>query len=331
MSRILALAEKELLQIRRDHVLPRLIVLLPSLMLLLFGYAINFTLKNIPVAVLDAAQDRISETLLWELTKEGTFRLALQGPEPGGGGGRPGPGPRPGWAWSSPAGALERVRRGESVGLEIYVDGTDPNFAFQAQAALRKGHPGGERPHPGGPGPGRGKGASPFVPGASHPLQPGEQNRLVHDPGHPRPGPHRVHRSPHRLGHRAGGGKPHDGKPPGLPPAPPRGGAGEGAPLPPHRLWGGPSGAGPGALGLRGAGAGKPLPSSFWPCSSSSWAPWPPGSSSPPWPAPRCRRSSAPTPTLLPTIVLSGFVFPIEGMPRLLPGPFLPGARPLPH
>ena len=137
MSRILALAEKELLQIRRDHVLPWLIVLLPSLMLFLFGYAINFTLKNIPVAVHDAAQDRISKTLLWELTKEGTFRLALQAQsreevvaalDRG----------RARVGLVVPAGALERVRRGESVGLEIYVDGTDPNFAFQAQAALRR-------------------------------------------------------------------------------------------------------------------------------------------------------------------------------------------------
>ncbi|MCH1927551.1 hypothetical protein L6232_22395, partial [Shewanella sp. C31] len=76
MNRILALAEKELLQIRRDHVLPRLIVLLPSLMLLLFGYAINFTLKGIPLAVYDASQDRVSQALLEELAKEGRFLLA---------------------------------------------------------------------------------------------------------------------------------------------------------------------------------------------------------------------------------------------------------------
>ncbi|BCZ86908.1 hypothetical protein TthAA11_10900 [Thermus thermophilus] len=55
MSRILALAEKELLQLRRDPVLLRLVMLLPALMLLLFGYAINFTLKNIPLALYDAS------------------------------------------------------------------------------------------------------------------------------------------------------------------------------------------------------------------------------------------------------------------------------------
>ncbi|WP_243093923.1 ABC transporter permease [Thermus thalpophilus] len=137
MSRILALAEKEFLQIRRDHVLPRLILLLPTLMLLLFGYAINFTLENISLAVYDASQDRISQTLLQELTRDNRFRLKVvaQSPEEvvaavDRGQARVG--------LVVPEGALAKVRRGESVNLEVYVDGTDPNFAFQAQAALRK-------------------------------------------------------------------------------------------------------------------------------------------------------------------------------------------------
>ena len=137
MSRVLALAQKELLQIRRDHVLPRLIVLLPTAMLLLFGYAINFTLKGIPLALYDASKDRISEALLGELTREGVFRLALEAESPEGvvaaidrGQARVG--------LAVPPRALEKVRQGESVVLRVYVDGTDPNFAFQAQAALRK-------------------------------------------------------------------------------------------------------------------------------------------------------------------------------------------------
>jgi ABC-2 type transport system permease protein len=137
VNRILALAEKEFLQIRRDRVLPRLIVLLPSLMLLLFGYAINFTLKHIPLALHDAAQDRISQALLAALGEEERFRLAYTAQTPeevvealDRGRARVG--------LVVPPGALERVRRGESVALEVYVDGTDPNFAFQAQAALRR-------------------------------------------------------------------------------------------------------------------------------------------------------------------------------------------------
>jgi len=37
-----------------------------------------------------------------------------------------------------PEGALQTVRQDKSLVVEVYVDGSDPNFAFQAQAALRK-------------------------------------------------------------------------------------------------------------------------------------------------------------------------------------------------
>lgn len=137
MSRILALAEKEFIQLRRDPVLLRLVVFLPALMLLLFGYAINFTLSNVPLSLYDASRDRISQSLLEELLKENRFRLAVRLKSPEGvvaaidrGEARVG--------LVVLEGALEKVRRGESVNLEIYADGTDPNFAFQIQAALRK-------------------------------------------------------------------------------------------------------------------------------------------------------------------------------------------------
>lgn len=137
MIRILALAEKDLIQLRRDPVLLRLVVFLPALMLLLFGYAINFTLSNVPLTLDDASRDRISQSLLEELLKENRFRLAVRLESPEGvvaaidlGEARIG--------LVVPEGALEKVRRWQSVDLEIYVDGTDPNFAFQTQAALRK-------------------------------------------------------------------------------------------------------------------------------------------------------------------------------------------------
>lgn len=137
MSRILALAGKEFIQLRRDPVFLRLVVFLPALMLLLFGYAINFTLSNVPLSLYDASRDRISQSLLEELLKENRFRLAVRLKSPEGvvaaidrGEARVG--------LVVLEGALEKVRRGESVNLEIYADGTDPNFAFQIQAALRK-------------------------------------------------------------------------------------------------------------------------------------------------------------------------------------------------
>ncbi|ADH64904.1 ABC-2 type transporter [Allomeiothermus silvanus DSM 9946] len=137
MNRIAALARKEFTQIRRDHVLSRLIVGLPIVMTLLFGYAINFTLSGIRLAVYDGSQDRISQYLLQELQKEDRFRITYAAR-------RPEEVPQAIQENKArvglviPAGALQTVRQDQAVQLEVYVDGSDPNFAFQAQAALRK-------------------------------------------------------------------------------------------------------------------------------------------------------------------------------------------------
>ncbi|WP_027891537.1 ABC transporter permease [Calidithermus chliarophilus] len=137
MTRVLAVAHKEITQIRRDHVLPRLIVGLPVMMMLLFGYAINFTLSGIRLSVYDGSADRVSQALVQELGKDDKFRLthAARSPQEvpeaiDEGRARVG--------LVIPEGALQTVRQDKSLVIEVYVDGSDPNFAFQAQAALRK-------------------------------------------------------------------------------------------------------------------------------------------------------------------------------------------------
>lgn len=137
MNRILALAQKEFTQIRRDHVLSRLIVGLPIVMTLLFGYAINFTLSNIRLALYDGSQDRISQNLVQELQKEDRFKITVNASSPeeiptaiNHNKARVG--------LVIPPDALGTVRADKAVQLEVYVDGSDPNFAFQTQAALRK-------------------------------------------------------------------------------------------------------------------------------------------------------------------------------------------------
>jgi len=136
-SRVRAVARKEMLELRRDPVLLRVIVVLPVAMLLLFGYAVNFNLKHIPLAVWDRANDRISQALVRELEADGKFdvvrhvqseeelvrlidrqqaRVGLE----------------------LPPGMLERIRAGQGVKLTALVDGSDPTFAFQAQVGLQK-------------------------------------------------------------------------------------------------------------------------------------------------------------------------------------------------
>ena len=72
--RVLAVARKELLQLVRDRLSLGFIVGIPSLQLLLFGYAINLDVRNIPTAVVDQAQSALSRELVGELAATQTFR-----------------------------------------------------------------------------------------------------------------------------------------------------------------------------------------------------------------------------------------------------------------
>ncbi len=136
-SRVRAVAKKEMLELRRDPVLLRVIVVLPVAMLLLFGYAVNFNLKHIPLAVWDRAHDRISRALVRELEKDGKFDVVYRAT---------------GEAelkrlidrqearvgLELPPKMLEELRAGRGVRLRALVDGSDPTFAFQVQVGLQK-------------------------------------------------------------------------------------------------------------------------------------------------------------------------------------------------
>ncbi len=136
-SRVRAVARKEMLELRRDPVLLRVILILPVAMLLLFGYAVNFNLERIPTAVWDRADDRISRALVRELEKDGKFDVAARAPseeelkrlidrQ------------RARVGLVVPPALLERIRAGKGVRLRALVDGSDPTFAFQAQVGLQK-------------------------------------------------------------------------------------------------------------------------------------------------------------------------------------------------
>ena len=72
--RVVAVARKELLQLVRDRLSLGFIVGIPSLQLLLFGYAINLDVRHIPTAVVDQAQTALSRQLVGELAATQTFR-----------------------------------------------------------------------------------------------------------------------------------------------------------------------------------------------------------------------------------------------------------------
>jgi len=72
--RVVAVARKELLQLVRDRLSLGFIVGIPSLQLLLFGYAINLDVRHIPTAIVDQSQTALSRQLVGELAATQTFR-----------------------------------------------------------------------------------------------------------------------------------------------------------------------------------------------------------------------------------------------------------------
>jgi ABC-2 type transport system permease protein len=75
VRRTLAMARKEFRQLVRDRLTLGMIVGIPSLQLVLFGYAINLDVRYIPTAVLDRANSALSRRLIGELEATQTFQM----------------------------------------------------------------------------------------------------------------------------------------------------------------------------------------------------------------------------------------------------------------
>jgi ABC-2 type transport system permease protein len=68
MTRLLALTWKEFLQLRRDRMTLRMIVMVPLLQTLIFGYAINYDVKHLKTVVLDESRSFESRELVAKMT-----------------------------------------------------------------------------------------------------------------------------------------------------------------------------------------------------------------------------------------------------------------------
>lgn len=78
LARVLAIARKEFLQLLRDRLTLAMMVGIPALQLVLFGYAIDVDVRNVPTAVLDRSQTAESRKLLGELAATQTFDLVRE-------------------------------------------------------------------------------------------------------------------------------------------------------------------------------------------------------------------------------------------------------------
>lgn len=101
--RLLAVVVKELRQMRRDRLTLAMIVGIPVIQLLVFGYAINLTLRGLPAGVADQARTSASRALVMDLFATGVIEPVAE--------------------TDSPEALMRMLRRGRiSVGLVVPPD-----------------------------------------------------------------------------------------------------------------------------------------------------------------------------------------------------------------
>ncbi len=78
MTRLFALARKELLQLRRDRMTLAMTFMLPLVQILLFGYAINTDVRHIPTVVFDQDHSAASRDLVRRMEATGYYDVVGQ-------------------------------------------------------------------------------------------------------------------------------------------------------------------------------------------------------------------------------------------------------------
>src|SRR4030081_3374666 len=130
-----AMVVKEFIQLKRDRVSFAMIVMIPVMQLLLFGFAINATPRHLPTAVLLQEDSDLARSILKALENTAYFRftrevhdvaefdnLLLSGKVLLG--------------VEIPRGFERMVRRGDRPALLVAADATDPVAAGSAMSAL---------------------------------------------------------------------------------------------------------------------------------------------------------------------------------------------------
>ena len=67
VSRIVSVAKKEIIQLKRDRLTFGMVVMIPLMQLLLFGYTINTDVRHVPVAVVDHSSNQFSRQLIADI------------------------------------------------------------------------------------------------------------------------------------------------------------------------------------------------------------------------------------------------------------------------
>lgn len=130
-----AMLVKEFIQLRRDRVSFAMIIMIPLMQLVLFGYAINTTPRNLPTAVLMQESSDLGRSVLKALENTRYFRMVAQVHDEEAFDRLLASGEVL-FAIEIPRGFERAVRRGERPALLVAADATDPVAAGSALGAL---------------------------------------------------------------------------------------------------------------------------------------------------------------------------------------------------
>jgi ABC-2 type transport system permease protein len=135
LSRIMAVLTKEFVQLRRDRLTYAMILAIPIVQLLLFGYAINSEPRHLPTAVLVQENSVFARSIVGALDHSGYFDLVAQARSPA----ELDEMIRRGdvqFAVTIPGDFTRRVARGDKAQILVEADATDPSATGGAVAAL---------------------------------------------------------------------------------------------------------------------------------------------------------------------------------------------------
>lgn len=133
LTRLWAMARKEWLQVRRDPRSMALAFLLPVLMLLLFGYAITWDVRDLELVVLDQDVTAPSRELVEAFQASGYFHLADRLSSPSQVDGAVGRGDAAS-VLVIPPGFARDLAAGRGAAVQLLLDGADANSAIIAYA-----------------------------------------------------------------------------------------------------------------------------------------------------------------------------------------------------
>ncbi len=134
-TRILAIMVKELLQLSRDRLTYAMILAMPVMQLMIFGYAINTDPRHLPTVVLDRDRSVFSRAVLAALENTGYFDLVAEAGSPAAIDAAIETGTAQ-FAVVIPADFSHRVVRADAAQILLEVDASDPTAVGSALGAL---------------------------------------------------------------------------------------------------------------------------------------------------------------------------------------------------